>query len=69
MQVRLRGGSKPNEGYVEIKPSNGKWGGICDDSFDKSDADVICRMVGYPHGADPAWQGSNICKYIYLSMI
>ena len=60
--VRLRGGSKPNEGYVEIKaPSaNNTWGGVCDDKVGKPEADVICRMLGYPHGSQIAWQGMAI---------
>ena len=57
VQVRLQGGSKLNEGFIEIKPSNGTWGGICDDAFNKPEADVICRMVGYSHGSEKAWNG------------
>ena len=38
----------PNEGFIEIKGSDGTWGGICDDSWDQLDADVVCRMLGYP---------------------
>ena len=57
LQVRLQGGSKPNEGFIEIKPSNDTWGGICDDFFEKPEADVICRMVGYSNGAEKAWRG------------
>ena len=49
VEVRLQGSSKPNEGYIEIKPSNGTWGGICDDNFGTSEGDVICRMLGYSH--------------------
>ena len=56
VHVRLRGGSKPNEGYVEIKRDE-TWGGVCDDKVGKPEADVICRMLGYPHGSQIAWQG------------
>ena len=61
--VRLGGGSKPNEGYVEIKkpgPGGDDWGGVCDDNVGKPEADVICRMLGYPHGSQKAWQGMAI---------
>ena len=29
--------------------TNGKWGGICSHGFDTQDADVICRMLGFPY--------------------
>ena len=42
---------KPNEGFIEIKPSNSsEWAGICDKNFGKNNADVICRMLGYSYG-------------------
>ena len=47
--MRLGGiGSSDNEGYVEVLGTNGQWGGICDNEFDLDDADVICRMLGFP---------------------
>ena len=57
--MRLRGGSTPNEGYIEIKPPNDAWGGICDDGFAKPEADVICRMLGYPHGSQKTWNDTG----------
>ena len=44
----MKGGNTPNEGFIEIKGSNGIWGGICDDMWDKPAADIVCRMLGYP---------------------
>merc|ERR1711971_944339 len=50
VRVRLGGGSKPNEGYVEALGTNGTWGGVCDDEWHKigmKNANVVCRMLGY----------------------
>lgn len=42
--IRLENGSSPFEGRVEIQ-INGVWGTVCDQSFTRNVADVMCRMM------------------------
>lgn len=37
-------------GNVEIL-HNGQWGAICDDEWDRAEADVVCRQLGYVTGS------------------
>ena len=48
--VRLTGGSSRSEGNVEIFHS-GRWGSVCDDEFDGSEGDVVCRSLGFRMGS------------------
>ena len=46
LSVRLVGGQSPREGVVQVFYNN-TWGWVCDEGWDKQDADVVCRQLGY----------------------
>ena len=46
-EIRLQGSFQNGSGRVEVCKNNA-WGTVCDDSWDNSNAMVVCRQLGYP---------------------
>ena len=57
-QIRLSRGEYTNEGLVEVY-CNGRWGTVCDDRFGFTEANTVCRQLGY----------STAARYDHLSSL
>ena len=44
--VRLQGGTSNDEGRVELC-MNSVWGTVCDNSWNDTEASVVCRQLGF----------------------
>ncbi|XP_068812529.1 antigen WC1.1-like isoform X3 [Struthio camelus] len=78
-KLRVTGGEDGCSGRVEIW-HQGSWGTVCDDSWDMSDANVVCRQLGcgsavsalseatFGEGTGPIWLEKVHCKGTELSL-
>ncbi|XP_037326813.2 neurotrypsin isoform X1 [Pungitius pungitius] len=60
LPIRLVGGQSQSEGTVEVFHA-GQWGSVCDDQWDNSDAEVVCRQLGLS-GVARAWGQAHFGK-------
>lgn len=55
--VKLVGGRDEHEGNVLIF-HDGRWGNVCDDEWDKYEADVVCKQLNYHLGGKATHSGT-----------
>ena len=48
---------------MECLGTNGVWGGVCNSAFDINDANVICKMLGFPYATAALANGTAYDLY------
>ena len=61
--IRLVGGSNQYDGRIEICINN-RWGSVCSNNWDATDASVACKQLGYSeHSKLVLWKLGENQKY------